>query len=228
LSSHGEAGRFFVSFLDNHDQKQRFRHPFTPPNQITLGIALLFTLQGIPSLYYGTEAGLSGTIAADGSPDLTANESSREALWGMPNAFDTGSQTFDQVATISRLRAAEPAIRYGRMYFREVSANGQDFGHSAGIGGVVAFSRVLADREVTVVANTNPTINFTGSVLRDPNIGAGKVSVAYSNQGTSATSRTGFVPNARFFDRNNLVGSGPGVVAPIDLKPSEIQILVPA
>jgi hypothetical protein len=146
----------------------------------------------------------------------------------MPNAFDTGSQTFDQVATISRLRAAEPAIRYGRMYFREVSANGQDFGHSAGIGGVVAFSRVLADREVTVVANTNPTINFTGSVLRDPNIGAGKVSVAYSNQGRSATSRTGFVPNARFFDRNNLVGSGPGVVAPIDLKPSEIQILVPA
>jgi hypothetical protein len=29
-------------------------------------------------------------------------------------------------------------------------------------------------------------------------------------------------------DRNNLVGSGPAVVAPIDLKPSEIQVLVPA
>ena len=228
LSSHGEAGRFFVSFLDNHDQKQRFRHPFTPPNQITLGIALLFTLQGIPSLYYGTEAGLSGTIAADGSPDLTANESSREAMWGKPDAFDTGSETFDQVATISRLRAGEPAIRYGRMYFREVSGNGQDFGHSAGIGGVVAFARILADREVTVVANTNASINFTGSVPRDPNIGAGTVSVAYSNQGTSATSTTGFVPNARFFDRSNLIGSGPAVVAPIDLKPGEIQVLVPA
>lgn len=228
LSSHGEAGRFFVSFLDNHDQHGRFRHPSSPPNQITLGIALLFTLQGIPSLYYGTEAGLSGTIAADGSPDLTANESSREALWGKPDAFDTGSETFDQVATISRLRAGEPAIRYGRMYFREVSGNGQDFGHSAGVGGVVAFSRILADREVTVVANTNASINFTGSVLRDPNIGAGPVSVAYSNLGTSATSITGFVPNAKFFDRGTLVGSGPAVLAPIDLKPGEIQVLVPA
>jgi glycosidase len=228
LSSHGEAGRFFVSFLDNHDQHERFRHPSSPPNQITLGIALLFTLQGIPSLYYGTEAGLSGTIADDGSPDLTANESSREALWGKPDAFDTGSETFGKIATISRLRASEPAIRYGRMYFREVSANGQDFGHSAGIGGVVAFSRILADREVTVVANTNTSINFTGSVLRDPNIGAGKVSVAYSNQGTSAISTTSLIPNARFFDRSILVGSGPAVVAPIDLKPGEIQVLVPA
>jgi len=30
LSSHGEAGRFFVSFLDNHDQKERIEHPNTP------------------------------------------------------------------------------------------------------------------------------------------------------------------------------------------------------
>ena len=59
LTSHGEAGRFFVSFLDNHDQHERFHHPNSHPNQITLGIALLFTLQGIPSLYYGTESGLT-------------------------------------------------------------------------------------------------------------------------------------------------------------------------
>jgi hypothetical protein len=89
-------------------------------------------------------------------------------------------------------------------------------------GGVIAFSRILADREVTVVANTNVSINFTGSVLRDPNIGAEAVSVAYSNQGTSATSMTGFVPDAKFFDRSSLVGSGPALLAPIDLKPGEI------
>lgn len=82
LSSHGEAGRFFVSFLDNHDQKERVQHPSTPPEQVTLAIALLFTLQGIPSVYYGTEQGLSGTVDANGNADLSANESSREALRG--------------------------------------------------------------------------------------------------------------------------------------------------
>ena len=53
LTSHGEAGRLFVSFVHNGDQHERFHHPNSHPYQITLGIALLFTLQGIPSLYYG-------------------------------------------------------------------------------------------------------------------------------------------------------------------------------
>jgi hypothetical protein len=53
LTSHSEAGRLFVSFVHNGDQQERFHHPNSHPYQITLGIALLFTLQGIPSLYYG-------------------------------------------------------------------------------------------------------------------------------------------------------------------------------
>jgi len=47
LSTHGEAGRYFVSFLGNHDQKQRFNHPASKSGQITLGYALMFGLQGI-------------------------------------------------------------------------------------------------------------------------------------------------------------------------------------
>jgi Alpha amylase, catalytic domain len=61
LSSHGEAGRYFVSFLDNHDQYERFHHPATPIEQVMLGLGVLFSLQGIPCLYYGTEQGLTGT-----------------------------------------------------------------------------------------------------------------------------------------------------------------------
>ena len=70
ISSHGEAGRYFVSFLDNHDQNERFHHPLTPQNQVTLGLALLFCLQGIPCVYYGTEQGLVGTNNGAGSPTL--------------------------------------------------------------------------------------------------------------------------------------------------------------
>jgi glycosidase len=62
LTSHGEAGAYFVSFPGNHDQPQRFG--FTGPtqlhDQITLGMGVLASLQGIPCFYYGTEQGLSG------------------------------------------------------------------------------------------------------------------------------------------------------------------------
>jgi glycosidase len=227
LSSHGEAGRFFVSFLDNHDQKERFGHPASQLSQITLGIGLLFTLQGIPSLYYGTEAGLTGTVGPDGAPDLTANESSREALWGKPNAFDTKAEIFTHVAAISRLRAHEPALRYGRLYFREVSGNGVDFGHSRGAGAVVAFSRILSDREVTVVANCSTTHTFRGAVLRDPNIGVGTIGIGYSNLGTTATLVTSLVASAAFYDGDTFIGRGPAVTVPVIAGPGEIQVLVP-
>ncbi len=78
---------------------------------------MLFTLQGIPSLYYGIRI-----------------RSHRHDALGKPDAFDTSGETYREVAAISRLRTEEPAIRYGRLYFREVSGNGQDFGHSAGRG----------------------------------------------------------------------------------------------
>jgi Alpha amylase, catalytic domain len=32
ISSHGEDGKYFVTFLDKHDQRERFNHPLTPQN----------------------------------------------------------------------------------------------------------------------------------------------------------------------------------------------------
>ena len=46
LSSHGEAGKYFVSFLDNHDQKERFNHPLTPKEQVLLGLGSPFLPPG--------------------------------------------------------------------------------------------------------------------------------------------------------------------------------------
>ena len=230
LSSHGEAGRFFVTFLDNHDQHERFRHPLTPDAQVTLGLACLFCLPGIPALYYGTEAGLSGTVAPDGSPDLTANESSREALWGMPGAFDRTATTYRHVADIAGVRAEEPALQFGRLYFREVSGNASDFGHSYGPGGMIAFSRILADREVSVVANCSTTTRFRGSVLRDPDIGAPATGMAirYSNVGTTGGAQIQRLTDARFHDRDRFTGTGDALALPVDVGPMEVQVWTPA
>lgn len=188
LSSHGEAGRYFVSFVDNHDQHERIKHPLTPEEQVTLGITLLLSLQGIPCLYYGTEQLLQGTVDANGNPDLNSNESVREALWGKPNAFSTTTPMFQTIQRLLRVRQTEPALRYGRLYFREVSGNGSDFGQSFGTGGIVAYSRILGDHEVLIAANTGAT-QFTGKILvdRDLNATAQNMVQAYASKGGEGT-----------------------------------------
>lgn len=215
LSSHGEAGRYFVSFLDNHDQKQRIQHPQTPPEQVSLAFTVLFALQGIPCVYYGTEQGLSGTVDASGNAALDSMESVREALWGKPGAFDQTSAAFRTIQDLAKWRAREPPLAFGRLYFREVSGDGEHFGFSSGIGGIVAFSRILVDREVVVIANTNPSQAFDGFVTvdRDLNRKPRTMEVAFSNRGGSG---------------QGTVEIGERAKLRVILRPSEAQILVPA
>jgi glycosidase len=226
LSSHGEAGRFFVTFLDNHDQSERFRQPQTPQDQVTLGLAVLFTLQGIPSLYYGTEQGLSGTV--DGRPRY---EGVREALWGKPGAFDQTDPTFVAVKSLAALRLGEAALRYGRLYFRQVSGNGTDFGFSTGRGGILAYSRILAGREVVVVANTQGDVGWPpwrGFVVvdLDMNENPRTYSVAYSNKATVGGGAARIVDGAVFWDGDGRPGAPTRTaIVFVVLAPGEVQIL---
>ncbi|MBK8475794.1 MAG: alpha-amylase [Opitutaceae bacterium] len=228
LSTHGDAGQFFVSFLGNHDQKERFNHPQSHPSQITLGYALMFGLQGIPSVYYGDEQGLHGTQDAQGKADLTGNESSREALWGKPPvAFDQSAPFYQALQKISQCRRSLPALRFGRLYFREVSGNGQDFGHSSGLGGVVAFSRVLGDTEVVVAANTDVARAFRGFILVDPDLSRQSLpfSVQYSNAGKTGTGQVQWLAGARIHHDGQPVWSGEVAALYVELEPMEVQIL---
>ncbi|MFC9335259.1 alpha-amylase family glycosyl hydrolase [Arthrobacter sp. NPDC057009] len=164
LSSHGDAGKFFVTFLDNHDQYQRlyFTDPADPhkfDDQLTLAVGCLFALQGIPCLYYGTEQGLNGSGRV--------LEAVREALWGKPRAFDPIHPFYQTIQQLSEARRQVPALRYGRQYFRPVSGNGTDFGISQFLGGVISFSRILNDAEIVVAANTNTVSSWNGRILVD-------------------------------------------------------------
>lgn len=230
LSTHGEASRFFVTFLDNHDDHHRFLYPRDGGDlsaQVTLALGCLFCLQGIPCLYYGTEQGLRGTreLYEDGPGGKP--EHVREALWGKPDAFDTGHPLFREVRAIAALRAREPALRFGRQYFRQLSGNGEDFGYSAGTGGVIAFSRILDDREVLVVANTSGSAEFAGWAVVDPRLhGDGsRFSVAYSNRGTAGSGAPAGGP-ARFHEAGS-VSEGWARRLFVRLAPMEIQVLAP-
>lgn len=194
MSTHGEASRFFVTFLDNHDDLNRFLYPRYGGDyskQLTIALACLFCLQGIPCIYYGTEQGLKGTeelYSTDYDPKNGKFEYVREALWGKPDAFNQNSVLYKEIREIAKLRKDEPALRYGRQYFRQVSGNGVDFGFSKEKGGIIAFSRILNDREVVVTANTNVIDAFSGWVIVDNRINNDNTEfrIAYSNVGTRA------------------------------------------
>lgn len=164
ISSQGEASRYFVSFLDNHDQTSRVHYvdPAAPErydDQTTLALALLFCLQGIPCVYYGTEQGLAGRGGG--------MEAVREALWGKPGAFDPSHPFYRTIQALSALRHGRASLRYGRQYFRPISGDGGSFGFSSYAGGVLAFSRIMADLEVVVVANTHHAEGWQGETLVD-------------------------------------------------------------
>jgi glycosidase len=229
VSSHGEASRFFVTFLDNHDQHNRFYYsepgdPHRYDDQTTLGLGCLFALQGIPCVYYGTEQGLNG---AGGSPEAV-----REALWGKPNAFDRSHPFFQATRRLAAVRADQPALRYGRQYFRPISGDGVHFGLSTFRNGVLAFSRILNEQEVLVVANTDAGQPWRGDVIVDYALNPAKTpyKLLYSNKADrSASSRPRVVERSgagiEIHEADGSVTRGPVRVLPVVLEASEVQIL---
>jgi glycosidase len=223
ISSHGEASRYFVTFLDNHDQTHRLRYqdPGDPGRfdaQATLALGCLCCLQGIPCLYYGTEHGLHGA-----GSDLAV----REALWGAPDAFDLTGPYPSAVRALLQVRAEQPALRYGRQYFRPVSGDGEHFGPSRLPAGVLAFSRILSGTEIVVVANTSTTGGWRGHVIVDGRLGDGAApELLFSNAGGPAAPQAPVDrPNVTVEEIDGGVGHGPLRSVEVDLGAMEIQVL---
>ena len=165
-ADHGEAGQYFVTFVDNHDQMsrpyKRFMHGNKIWQQAILAIGYLLTSQGVPCIYYGTEQGFDG----GGDNDCFVRECMFGGNWG---PFDTtGNHFFNQnnhiykaISTIAKTRLNEPALRYGRQYFREISGNGNDFGYPIDGHCTLAYSRILDDTEILVA------LNLSGNARQD-------------------------------------------------------------
>lgn len=230
LSTHGDASNYFVTFLDNHDQGQRFYDP--PANaphayddQVSLAVACLFSLTGIPCLYYGTEQGLHGH-----SPDPThpVFEAVREALWGKPSPFDQSHPAYLAIKAIAAVRQQQPALRYGRQYFRPISGDSATFGISQLTPGILAFSRILANEEVVMVANTTQNQESL-AVIVDATLNApgDAYQVLYSNKSTysnpGAVEESG--PNTTVNEVNGAVDHGPVRFITVSLQPMEVQVL---
>jgi alpha-amylase len=183
--SRGELGRYLVTFVDNHDQigqgyKRRFASG-ADDRQVVAAMGWLICALGTPCIYYGTEQGLSGEGESD--------ELIREPLFDLSDgSLDYLSQEcfiYKEIAKIAAVNRSQPALRLGRMYFREISGNGRDFGLPQGQPCTLAFSRLLADQEVLVAYNTSTTGPRSDHVIVDAGLhrAGDRLKFLYGGQG---------------------------------------------
>ncbi len=149
----GEIGRYLVTFGDNHDL---FWQPGgriangAPDEQVVGIIGYILCALGMPCIYYGTEQGLSG---AGGDNQM------REAMFDKAtpalNLLNRECAIYRSIAGIAAVVRASEALRFGRMYFRQISGDGIGFGLPFGTAYTLAFARLLYPREVLVAYNVS-------------------------------------------------------------------------
>ena len=148
----GEIGRYLVTFVDNHDsfwQPGRFSLGASD-NQVIAAIGYLLCALGTPCIYYGTEQGFEGT---------GGDNSIREAMFdkAVPNKnlLNPECTIYKEIAKIAQVKRETPALRFGRMYFRQIAGNSVDFGLPYGTAYTLAFSRIVYGSEVLVAFNVS-------------------------------------------------------------------------
>ena len=180
-----------VTSYDDHDQVRRgddkARFAADPEGRALAAavIAMNVMTLGIPCIYYGSEQSFDGRGGSD--------RYIREAMFGGAfgafrsrgrHCFDEGSPVYAEVAAVLSLRGRETALRRGRQYLREISGDGQHFGLPTSFGsgrvtGIVAWSRILADRELVCAINTDTTAPATTWVTIDAGLNQSSKAYAY-------------------------------------------------
>ncbi len=169
--SHTWLRNTVVTSFDDHDQvrqgstKSRFAAGNDGRARLLAVAAVNATTLGIPCFYYGSEQHLDGIGAGE-----NADRYIREAMFGgvfgafrsrNRHVFDETADGYRMLAGLLQLRRDEAALRRGRQFLRPVSGDGVRFGLPTGFGGpvrgIIAWSRILSDREVVCAVNTDIT-----------------------------------------------------------------------
>jgi alpha-amylase len=83
----------------------------------------------------------------------------REAMFdkapGGKSLLNTECRIYKEIAKIAEVMRTHEPLRFGRMYYRQISGNGEQFGFPFGSKYTLAFSRVLYPKEVLVAYNVS-------------------------------------------------------------------------
>lgn len=136
----GEKGIYkdipLYTFADNHDVN-RIASTLKNPVHIYPLHCLLFTMPGVPSVYYGSEWGIKG-LKQNGSdislrPSLDLNNSKSNEHYDLQNTINK----------LSRIRYLSPALKYGN--YKELLVSQEQF----------AFIREYENEKILVILNSS-------------------------------------------------------------------------
>jgi glycosidase len=172
----GELGRYLVTFVDNHDSfwqpSGRFANG-APDAQVVGAIGFLICALGTPCIYYGTEQGFSGH-----GGDVQMREAMFDSAAGGKNVLNSSCGIYQRIAQIAAVMRATEELRFGRMYYRQISGDGVHFGFPYGSAYTLAFSRLLYGSEVLVAYNVSGTAR-NDNVVVDADLHAPGTNMTY-------------------------------------------------
>ncbi len=99
-------GRSLYTFLDNHDEN-RIASKLNRKTHLALAYMLLFTLPGIPSIYYGSEWGIEGMRTWDSDKALRPSITMAEGL-------KKNNELTSMIRKLAHIHTAEPEFHNGR------------------------------------------------------------------------------------------------------------------
>jgi alpha-glucosidase len=127
-----QVARVQFNLLDSHDTSRLLHKLHGDKTLLRLALALLMAYPGTPSLYYGTEIGMTGGTDPD----------NRRCMPWEAEAWDHDLREY--VKRLVRLRRTAPALIDG------------GFQHLYAVDGVVAFQRQSAEQRLIVVGQRGP------------------------------------------------------------------------
>lgn len=137
------VGRRLYTFADNHDE-DRIASKLKVKAHLKPLYTLLYTLPGIPSVYYGSEWGIEGTRSS------TSDDTLRPAV--SPEEFSLRDNELSRfLAVLGRIHSQEPAFHGGQ--YKELLITNRQY----------AFARTAGD-DVLVTAASNDDAPATISV----------------------------------------------------------------
>ena len=145
------AGSCFklYSFVDNHDVERIYTKLKNKAHFLSVHV-LLYTLPGIPSLYYGSEFGI------EGRKERSSDDSLRPALnyEDYKDAVNSNQYT-KMIAALGKVRQNTPALCYGD--YRELELQTTHY----------AFARVFDNKSVIVTVNNGDNDLFMDLAVGD-------------------------------------------------------------
>jgi glycosidase len=176
----GELGRYLVTFVDNHDSfwqpTGRYANGATDA-QVIGAIGFILCVLGTPCIYYGTEQGFSGN---GGDTQM------REAMFDKTDTtslLNTNCMIYKEIAAIAGVMRSNETLRFGRMYYRDISVGGGGFGMPFGSEYTLALSRMLYSVEVLVAYNVSGAARMD-SVIVDATLHVAGSTMTYLYGGT--------------------------------------------